>query len=307
MWNLDGDRGEVINDMVALQGGAFWMGSDFYLEEGPVHEEWVSPFELDRHAVTNAQFAEFVCATGYVTTAERPLDPAMFPGARLESLEPGSLVFTPTVGPVDLRDWTQWWEWTPGADWQHPGGPSTSLEGKGDHPVVQVAFEDANAFARWSGKRLPTEIEWEFAARGGLDQAKFAWGDEPNDGMRANSWQGQFPYLNRGAGSGSWVGTAPVGSFPPNDFGLHEMTGNTWEWTTTYWTDRLQDPVTTCACSPDSARSASIALGEATARRVLKGGSHLCAPEYCLRYRPAARSAQTEDSATTHQGFRCVR
>ncbi|MFC5502991.1 formylglycine-generating enzyme family protein [Lysinimonas soli] len=297
----------MTDDMVALPGGGFWMGSDFYPEEGPIHEEWVKPFELDRFAVTNASFAEFVAATGYLTVAERELDPALFPGAEMPSLEPGALVFVPTPGPVDLRDWRQWWRWVPGADWRHPSGPGSSIEGLDGHPVVQVAFEDASAYADWAGKRLPSEVEWEYAARGGLDQAMFSWGDEPNDGMRANSWQGCFPYLNTGAGSGGWVGTAPVGSFPPNGFGLHEMTGNTWEWTSTYWTDRLQDPTVTCMCSPDSSRARSIAPGGAVARRVLKGGSHLCAPEYCLRYRPAARSAQTEDSSTTHLGFRCAR
>ncbi|HEU0206476.1 MAG TPA: formylglycine-generating enzyme family protein [Pseudolysinimonas sp.] len=296
-----------MDDMVALPGGAFRMGSDFYPEEGPIHEEWVEPFELDRYAVTNAQFAEFVASTGYITVAERELDPAMFPGATLDSLAPGSLVFTPTAGPVDLRDWRQWWAWTPGANWRHPFGPESTLDGKDEHPVVQLAFDDATAFATWDGKRLPTEVEWEYAARGGLNQAMYAWGDRPNDGQLANSWQGRFPYLNTGTGSGSWIGTAPVGSFPPNGFGLHEMTGNTWEWTTTYWTDRLTDPVTSCQCSPDSSRTNSIAPGDVTPRRVLKGGSHLCAPEYCLRYRPAARSAQTEDSATTHISLRCAR
>lgn len=296
------------DDMVHLDGGAYRMGSDVYPEEGPIHEEWVAPFALDRFAVTNADFAEFVAATGYVTVAERPLDADDFPGAALESLEPGSLVFTPTTGPVSLQDWRQWWRWVPGANWRHPQGPGSTTEGKALHPVVHVCFQDAAAFATWTGKRLPTEVEWEYAARGGLDQAMFAWGEDPNtDGRYANSWQGRFPYLNTGAGEGRWAGTAPVGSFPPNGYGLHEITGNAWEWTTTYWTDRLQDPVTTCQCSPDTGRDRSIAPGERTPRRVLKGGSHLCAPEYCLRYRPAARSAQTEDSATSHISFRCAK
>lgn len=295
----------MTDDMISLRGGTFRMGSAFYPEEGPIHEEWVSPFELDRFAVTNARFQAFVNETGYRTVAERPLDPAIFPDA--VSFEPGSLVFKPTAGPVSLRNWRQWWAWVPGASWRRPQGPNSSIEGREDHPVVQVAFEDAAAFADWDGKRLPTEVEWEYAARGGLDQSMFAWGDEPNDGTRANSWQGRFPYLNTGAGAGSWVGTSPVGHFPPNGFGLHEITGNTWEWTSTYWTERLQDPTVTCLCSPDSARSGSMLPGDASARRVTKGGSHLCAPEYCLRYRPAARSPQTEDSSTTHLGFRCAR
>lgn len=296
-----------MNDMVALPGGSFRMGSAFYPEEGPIHEEWVTPFELDRYAVTNLRFAEFAQATGYVTMAERELDPAMFPGVDLGDRKPGSLVFTPTTGPVDLRDWRQWWRWVPGANWRHPYGPESSIAGKDDHPVVQVAYEDAAAFAEWAGARLPTEVEWEYAARGGLNQAMFAWGDEPNDGMRANSWQGRFPYLNTGAGIGSWVGTAPVGSFAPNGFGLYEITGNTWEWTTTSWTERLQDPAVACMCSPDSSRLEEESPGNLPPRRVAKGGSHLCAPEYCLRYRPAARSPQTEDSSTTHLGFRCAR
>lgn len=288
--------------MVALDGGRFAMGSDrFYPEERPVIEVEVATFAIDRHAVTNREFAAFAADTGYVTVAERALDPADFPDAELESRQPGSLVFAPTPGPVDLRDWRQWWRWVPGADWRHPRGPETSLEGLDDHPVVQVAFEDAQSYAAWAGKRLPTEAEWEFAARGGLDGATYAWGDEPNDGTRANSWQGRFPYLNTGATG--WVGTAPVGSFPANGYGLHEMTGNTWEWTADAWTDRHGvDPE---HCAPGHAGHGHHA--PAADRRVLKGGSHLCAPEYCLRYRPAARSAQSTDSATTHIGFRCAR
>lgn len=289
-------------EFVELPGGAFRMGSDaFYAEEGPVHEAHVAPFAIARHAVTNAEFAAFVDATGYLTVAERPLDPADFPDAELDSLEPGSLVFTPTAGPVDLRDWRQWWRWTPGASWRHPRGPESTLDGLADHPVVQVAYADAVAYAAWAGARLPTETEWEFAARGGLDGATFAWGEEPNDGTRANTWQGRFPYRNTGARG--FVYTAPVGSFPPNGYGLHEMTGNTWEWTSTVWSSR--HPVDE-HCAPGHGHGHE-GHGEAPGQRVLKGGSHLCAPEYCLRYRPAARSAQTEDSATTHLGFRLAR
>lgn len=291
---------------VELPGGTFRMGSEaFYAEEGPVHPATVEPFAIAVHAVTNREFAEFVDATGYRTVAERELDPADFPGADLESLEPGSLVFTPTDGPVDLRDWRQWWRWMPGASWRHPRGPESSIDGLDDHPVVQVAFADASAYAAWAGARLPTEVEWEFAARGGLDGATYAWGEEPNDGTRANSWQGSFPYRNTGARG--WVYTAPVGSFPPNGYGLHEMTGNTWEWTSSPWSSR--HAVVDDHCAPghhghgyghghDEGRASS---------RVLKGGSHLCAPEYCLRYRPAARSEQSDDSATTHIGFRLAR
>jgi len=283
--------------MVRVGGGTFQMGSAaFYREEGPVHPETVSTFEMDETAVINREFAEFVAATGYVTTAEQPLNPADFPDARLECFDPGSLVFVQAAGPVDLRDWRQWWRWQAGANWRHPFGPGSGIDDKEDHPVVQVSFADATAFADWEGKRLPTEAEWEFAARGGLDGQTYAWGDQPNDGTRANTWQGRFPYLNSGASG--WIGTAPVRSFPANGFGLHEMTGNTWEWTSTPWSDvhAVESP---CGCSPAPRTSSS--------SRVTKGGSHLCSPEYCLRYRPAARSQQTVDSSTTHLGFRCVR
>lgn len=288
----------TIDTMVRLDGGTFRMGSAaFYAEEGPVHQAQVDPFAIAQCAVTNAEFAAFVDATGYVTVAERPLDPADFAGAELDSLEPGSLVFTPTPGPVDLRDWRQWWTWKPGASWRHPRGPESELAGLERHPVVQVAYADALAYAEWAGARLPTEAEWEFAARGGLDGATFAWGEEPNDGTRANSWQGRFPYENTGARG--FVYTAPVGSFPPNGYGLHEMTGNTWEWTSSPWSSRH--------AAEDHCAPGHHGQGSATGQRVLKGGSHLCAPEYCLRYRPAARSAQSEDSATTHIGFRLAR
>ncbi|BDZ42442.1 sulfatase-modifying factor 1 [Paraoerskovia sediminicola] len=305
--------GQVAIDLVRIEGGTFRLGSeDFYPEEGPVVDATVATFELGRHAVTNREFARFVDATGYVTTAERPLDPADFPGVDPANLEPGSLVFTPTSGPVDLRDWRQWWRWQPGACWHRPSGAGASVDGLENHPVVQVSLEDASAYAAWCGLRLPTEAEWELAARGGLDGATYAWGEEPNDGSRANTWQGRFPYRNEGAGTGGWVGTAPVGSFPPNGFGLFDMTGNVWEWTADAWTDGHggratssdgEGPACTCGCSP----AAGPRSGPDDGRRVLKGGSHLCAPEYCLRYRPAARSPQTPDSATTHIGFRVAR
>ncbi|NJC21495.1 formylglycine-generating enzyme required for sulfatase activity [Arthrobacter pigmenti] len=290
--------------VVELDAGSFLMGSDdFYPEEGPMHEVEVAPFAIDRYAVTNREFAQFVEETCYVTVAERAPDPEQFPGADPAVLVPGSLVFTPTAGPVDLRDWRQWWSWRPGASWRHPFGPGSNIEGKMEHPVVQVSFEDATTYAGWAGKRLPTEKEWEYAARGGIRSAVYAWGDEPNEppGLKANTWQGHFPYRNHGANG--WVGTAPVGSFAPNGYGLFDMTGNTWEWTVDGWSDRHPAaPVSSCGCGPGGDTGPAIAPGT----RVLKGGSHLCAPEYCLRYRPAARSPQTEDSATTHIGFRCV-
>ncbi|MGC5224610.1 formylglycine-generating enzyme family protein [Micromonospora sp. DT81.3] len=297
--------------MIAIPGGTLRMGSaEFYPDEGPVHERVIEPFELDAHPVTNQQFAAFIEATGYVTVAERDLDPADFPGADPAELVPGALVFTPTGGPVDLRDWRQWWRWQPGARWREPFGPGSSIDERPRHPVVHVSFEDATAYAEWAGKRLPTEAEWEWGARGGLTGARFAWGNEQNPAgeVLANTWQGAFPYRNTGAAG--WVGTSPVGTFPANGYGLMDMTGNTWEWTSDYYEPRHPLPgVSGVDAGPRTnllaARSAE--PGSRIPRRVLKGGSHLCAPEYCLRYRPAARSAQAEDTAMTHIGFRCAR
>ena len=297
-----------MDEMVLIEGGVFRMGSDeFYPDESPVHERTVAAFLIDRHAVTNEQFAAFVDDTDYVTVAERELDPADFPGADPADLVPGSMVFTPTPGPVDLGDWRSWWRWEPGAHWRRPFGPGSSVDERMRHPVVHVAFEDASTYAAWAGKRLPTEAEHEYAARGGLEGARFAWGDEPQPGgkVMANSWLGRFPYLNEGVGD-----AAPVGSYPPNGYGLYDMTGNVWEWTTDYWTPRhlrLSDRPVDPGRRQNLLAAASAQEGFATPRRVLKGGSHLCAPEYCLRFRPAARSPQAEDTGMSHIGFRCVR
>ena len=289
-----------MTDFVRLSGGEFLMGSDtFFPEEGPVHSASVEGFEIARHAVTNAEFAEFVEQTGYITVAERALEPRKLGANQSLPTDPGSLVFIPTNGPVDLSNWRLWWQWTPGASWRNPRGPQSNIEELSDHPVVQVSYEDANAYAAWAGARLPTEKEWEFAARGGLEAATFAWGGEPNDGLMANTWQGSFPYDNNGARG--WVYTAPVGSFPANGFGLYEMTGNTWEWTSSLWNSR-HNPSKSCCPDPSE-----LQLRTNSPSRVLKGGSHLCSPSYCLRYRPAARSQQTEDSATTHIGLRLAR
>jgi formylglycine-generating enzyme len=289
----------MLTELVELTGGAFRMGStSFYPEEAPAHTVTVAAFAIEKHPVTNAQFAEFVADTGFVTVAEQPLAPALYPGVAPQDLAPGALVFRPTSGPVDLRDWRQWWDWSPGACWRHPFGPDSGIEDRPDHPVVQVAYPDAAAYARWAGRRLPTEAEWEYAARGG-STATYAWGDEaaPGGRLMANTWQGKFPYRNDGALG--WVGTSPVGTFPPNGFGLLDMIGNVWEWTCTPFTahHRPDRPAQAC-CAPSAP--------DPTVNQTLKGGSHLCAPEYCHRYRPAARSPQSQDSATTHIGFRCV-
>ncbi|CAA0117327.1 Serine/threonine-protein kinase pkn1 [Mycolicibacterium vanbaalenii] len=289
----------MLTELVALDGGSFRMGStQFYPEEAPVHTVTVTPFAIERHPVTNAQFGAFVSETGYRTVAEIAPDPALFPGAAAADLVPGALVFRATSGPVDLRDWRQWWDWIPGANWRHPSGPESSIEGRSEHPVVQVCYTDAVAYARWAGRRLPSEAEWEFAARGGATTT-YPWGDEaaPGGRLMANTWQGRFPYRNDGALG--WAGTSSVGVFPPNGYGLVDMIGNVWEWTTTRFTGRHRLGAPAAACCGPQAPDPSIS-------QALKGGSHLCAPEYCHRYRPAARSPQSQDTATTHIGFRCV-
>jgi formylglycine-generating enzyme required for sulfatase activity len=298
--------------MAWVPGGTFAMGETrFYPEEGPVRDVTVDGFWMDEHPVTAGEFRRFVRETRHVTVAERPLDAADYPDADPELLVPGSLVFRPTNGPVDLRDFRNWWEYVPGAYWKRPGGPGTTINGRDRHPVVHVAFEDAAAYAVWAGKDLPTEAEWERAARGGLDRAVFAWGDEHFPGGRpaANTWQGEFPWQNLELDG--YAGTSPVGTFPPNGYGLSDVCGNVWEWTSDFFSHR-HDPVDAC-CAPHNPRvttpDASLAAGQPGGhipRRVIKGGSHLCAPNYCLRYRPAARQAEAIDTSTGHIGFRCI-
>jgi len=283
-----------------IAGGAFAMGSeDFYPEESPVHRVAVGGFWIDETPVTAAQFRRFVRETKYVTVAERPLDPEHYPDADPELLVPGSLVFRRTRGPVDLDDHRNWWEYVPGACWRRPGGKGTTTNGRDRHPVVHIAYEDAEAYASWAGKELPTEAEWEYAARGGLDGATFAWGDEhfPGGKAVANTWQGEFPWQNLELDG--YEGTSPVGRFPANDYDLYDMTGNVWEWTTDRFTAHPDEVASPCCVPPAS-------TSETIPRHVIKGGSHLCAPNYCLRYRPAARQGQAVDSSTTHLGFRCV-
>lgn len=276
------------------------MGSTrFYPEEAPVHTVSVAPVAVERHPVTNAQYAEFVADTGYVTVAEQALDAARYPGIADAELAAGALVFAPTAGPVHLADWRQWWRWVSGANWRCPAGPGTTIADKADHPVVQVAYPDAAAYARWAGRRLPDEAEWEHAARGGATTI-YPWGDDraPAGRVMANTWQGRFPYRNDGAAG--WLGTSPVGAFAPNAFGLADMIGNVWEWTATEFAGhhRVGRPPKRC-CTPAGPPDPGVS-------QTLKGGSHLCAPEYCHRGRSAARSPQSQDTSTTHIGFRCV-
>ena len=299
--------------MAWIPGGTFLMGSaDFYPEERPVHRVAVDGFWMDCHPVTVAQFRRFVTATGYVTVAERRPDVADYPDADPEQLVAGSLVFRRARGPVDLSDYRNWWAYVPGACWRHPQGPGSRCRGRAQHPVTHVAAEDAEVYAAWAGLELPTEAEWEYAARGGLDGAAYAWGHElaPGGAMMANTWQGSFPWQN--LLTDGYEGTSPVGSFPANGYGLYDMTGNVWEWTSDYYAPRHPAAADAC-CVPRNprvtARERSMVAGEPGAslpRKVIKGGSHLCAPSYCLRYRPAARQGETVDSATCHLGFRCV-
>jgi formylglycine-generating enzyme required for sulfatase activity len=245
-----------------------------------------------------------------VTVAERPLDPADYPGADPGLLAPGSLVFRKSAGPVDLRDNRMWWEYVIGASWRRPAGSGSGTEGS--HPVVHVAWQDVSAYAQWASKQIPTETEWEFAARGGLDGAVFAWGDEHSPGGRAmaNTWQGEFPWQNLNLDG--YEGTSPVGSFPPNGYGLFDVTGNVWEWASDYYTNPNKTEHSCCVpnnpqvLTPDDSFAPAGEPGSNIPRRVIKGGSHLCAPNYCLRYRPAARQPQMIETGTAHLGFRCI-
>lgn len=300
--------------MRRLDGGSFTMGSErFYDEERPLRRVSVDPFFIDETPVTNAQFAAFVAATGYTTVAEIVPDPRDYPGLDPALARAGSLVFQPTASPVMLEDWSQWWAFVPGAAWRHPTGPDSDIAGRDDHPVVQVAYADAEAYARWAGKVLPTEAEWEYAARGGLEGAEYAWGDElsPGGAMLANYWQGMFPFATTKPGGD--FRTTPVGSFPPNGHGLTDMIGNVWEWTRDWYGASHAATKRSACCEAVNPRGATIGDSYDPAdprvrigRKVLKGGSHLCAPSYCRRYRPAARHAQAIDSATSHIGFRCI-
>jgi formylglycine-generating enzyme len=301
-------------DMVWIPDGTFRMGSDrHYPEEAPVHRVSVDGFWMDRTPVTNGQFRRFVEDTGYTTFCEIAPDPAQYPGALPEMLQPASVVFVPTTGPVDLRNPFAWWQFVAGADWRHPYGPHSSIEGLDEHPVVHVALVDVEAYAQWANKALPTEAEWERAARGGLEDAEFAWEGEfaPNGRHMANTWQGEFPWQN--LTEDGWERTSPVGTFPANGYGLLDMIGNVWEWTTDWYSPRHPDEAAKACCMPHNPRGGreKESLDPAQPRvriprKVMKGGSHLCAPNYCQRYRPAARMAQPVDTSTSHLGFRCI-
>jgi formylglycine-generating enzyme required for sulfatase activity len=298
--------------MVWIKGGSFAMGSDHhYPEERPVRRVSVDGFWIDRMPVTNREFSRFVAATGHRTLAETAPDAADYPGAMPELLVPSSLVFRSPDHPIDPRGpSTQWWSYEAGADWSHPTGPDSDLSGLEEHPVVHVALYDVEAYARWAKAELPTEAEWEFAARGGNQDSEYAWGHElmPEGMSMANIWQGMFPYAN--FKEDGWERTSPVGTFPPNGYGLYDMIGNVWEWTADWWTmERSQQHSCCTARNPRGGeRDASIDPADAAAipRRVIKGGSHLCAPNYCRRYRPAARHARPVDTSTSHVGFRCI-
>jgi sulfatase modifying factor 1 len=310
----EGIRDAPFLDMAYIPGGTFRMGSDrHYPEEAPAHRVAVDAFWIDRTPVTNAQFRKFVQATGHATFAEIAPEAEDYPGALPHMLRAGSLVFDPPTHPVDLTDWSQWWTFKFGANWRKPYGIGSSIKGLDDHPVVHVAYRDAEAYARWAGKALPTEAEWEFAGRGGLEEAEFAWGDELEPGGRrmANVWLGEFPHRNLSAAA--YKRTTPVGAFPPNGYGLHDMIGNVWEWTTDWHAPKHEAEALKSCCIPENPRGGreedsydpcqpQIRIP----RKVLKGGSHLCAPSYCRRYRPAARHAQPVDTSTSHVGFRCV-
>ncbi|MEQ1715730.1 MAG: formylglycine-generating enzyme family protein [Hyphomicrobium sp.] len=300
--------------MIFIPGGTFVMGSDkHYPEEAPAHRVSVDGFWMDETPVTNAQFRTFVEATGYVTFAEIAPKGEDYPGALPHMLKPGSLVFRPPPGPVNLRDWSQWWEFRFGTYWRRPYGKGTSIRGLDDHPVVHIAYRDAEAYAVWAGKMLATEAEWELAARSGLEAAEFAWGHEFTPGGRhmANTWQGNFPVDNLKLDG--FERTSPVKTYPPNGYGVYDMIGNVWEWTTDWYAPKHPADAPKACCIPENPRGPREEQSYDACqpqiripRKVLKGGSHLCAPNYCRRYRPAARHPEAIDTSTSHVGFRCV-
>ena len=322
--NLDERSGDQVHSkappgMVWIPGGTFLIGTndkESFPNERPAHLVQVQGFWMDVHDVTNAEFAKFVEATGYVTTAERPINwedlkkelPPGTPKPDDGALAPGSLVFTPTSGPVPLNDLSAWWRWVPGVNWRHPEGPGSSIRGRENHPVVQVSWYDALAYAQWAGKRLPTEAEWEFAARGGLESKRYVWGDEfkPGGKYMANTWQGLFPV--RDSAEDGFAGTSPVGSFPANGYGLYDMAGNVWQWCSDWYrVDTNIEAASKNVCRDPRGPTESYDPGDPYApKRVVKGGSFLCNPSYCESYRPSARRGTPPDTGSSHTGFRCV-
>jgi formylglycine-generating enzyme len=322
--NPDGPSGDQVTrktlpGMAWIPGGTFLMGTndkESFPNERPAHLVDVRGFWMDEHDVTNAEFANFVRATGYVTTAERPVNwedlrkelPPGTPKPDDGALAPGSLVFTPTSRLVRLNDLSVWWRWVKGANWRHPEGPESSIQGREDHPVVQVSWYDAVAYAQWAGKRLPSEAEWEFAARGGLDSKRYVWGDDfrPDGRYMANTWQGAFPVHD--SGEDGFVGTSPVGSFPANGYGLYDMAGNVWQWCSDWY--RIAAHVEAASqnvCRDPAGSAENYDPGDPySPKRVVKGGSFLCNPSYCQSYRPSARRGTPPDTGSSHTGFRCV-
>jgi sulfatase modifying factor 1 len=308
-------QGDGPDGMIFVPGGTFRMGSDrHYPEEAPEHRVSVDGFWIDKTPITNRQFKQFVRATGHVTYAEQVPDPKDYPGALPHMLFAGSLVFAPQARVTNLQDWSQWWTLQKGASWRRPTGPKSNINTLDNHPVVHVAYRDAEAYAKWAGKELPTEAEWEFAARGGLDGAEYAWGGEftPDGQHLANTWQGEFPRENLTLDG--YARTSPVTAFPPNGYGVYDMIGNVWEWTSDWYSSRHEADAQKACCVPQNPRGGSEAQSLdprqpeiRIPRKVLKGGSHLCAPIYCRRYRPAARHAEAVDTSTSHVGFRCIR
>jgi len=308
-WHEQAPGAPPDKDMLWIPGGTYLMGSEeFYSEEKPAHWVSVEGFWMDKTPVTNLQFSRFVKATGHVTWAEKAPTLEQYPDALPELLFAGSVVFEPPTERVDMRSAYNWWNWVKGADWRHPYGPGSNLDGKERHPVVHVAYSDVEAYAEWAGKRIPTEAEWERAARGGLHGKIYTWGDEymPKGKSMANSWQGEFPYEN--TLQDGYARTSPVGKFPPNGYGLYDMAGNVWEWTSDWYGDFPRSDAPCCApMNPLGApRESSLDPTSGIARHVTKGGSHLCAPNYCHRFRPAARQGEPVDTSTSHIGFRLI-
>jgi len=305
------DTGPVPPGMVMIPGGEFWMGSDepMFRDARPWHRVYLDPFWIDQTLVTNQQFVDFVRQTHYVTVAEQTPRPEDFPGAPPENLVAGSVVFSPPDHPVNLNDHLQWWSYVKGANWRHPQGPKSDLKGKAKHPVVHIAYADAEAYCKWQGKRLPTEAEFEFAERGGLDRKPYAWGNEFRPGGRfmANTFEGHFPDKN--TGEDGYVTTSPVATFPANGYHLYDMAGNVWEWTSDWYRPDYYQTLAdsgTVARNPQGPPDSFDPSEPGVAKKVHRGGSFLCTDQYCSRYKVGGRGKGEPDTGTNHLGFRCV-